>query len=183
MKNNPSDLWIDISDIPEKGLNLELMKDASFFETEEADFRVTKPVSIHCDITKVGDEIYVRGKISFTIETNCSRCLASFTLSADQEFKVTYLPATMRPSDEEIGLRRSDMHVSCYSNNRLDIILPVRDQIVLAVPIKTLCAPACAGLCSVCGQNLNIKKCCCYKSEEIDPGLSILKELKFRKNR
>ncbi len=181
MKNNPSDIWIDITDIPKEGLNLEVMKDASFFKIEEADFRIIKPVSIHCNITKVGDDIYLQGKISFTIETNCSRCVASFTLSGDTEFKVTYLPETLRPSDEEVELTRSDMDVSYYSNNRLNIILPVRDQIVLAIPIKPLCTPECAGLCPVCGQNLNIRRCSCDKSEEIDPRLSILKELKLKK--
>ncbi|MBI5184058.1 MAG: DUF177 domain-containing protein [Nitrospinae bacterium] len=180
MKNNPSNLLIDISEIPEEGLKLDLIKSPSFFEIEEANFKITKPISIHCNITKVDDEIYLRGTISSTIEIKCSRCLQSLTLSVDPKFEITYLPLTLMPCDEEVELEKDDMDISYYSNNIVDIIFPLRDQIVLSIPIKPLCTPDCAGLCPVCGQNLNIKMCSCYKSEDIDPRLSILKELKFQ---
>jgi len=41
------------------------------------------------------------------------------------------------------------------AENRLDLSAWARDAIALELPDKILCRPECAGLCAVCGKNLN----------------------------
>jgi uncharacterized metal-binding protein YceD (DUF177 family) len=58
----------------------------------------------------------------------------------------------------------------------LDLRQPLREQILLTLPMHPLCRPDCKGLCSTCGHNLNEGPCNC-STEEIDPRLADLKKL------
>ena len=61
-------------------------------------------------------------------------------------------------------------------DKKLDVLLPVEEQIMLEMPSKTLCKEDCRGLCCKCGKNLNEGDCSCEK-HEVDPRLAILKTL------
>jgi two-component system sensor histidine kinase PilS (NtrC family) len=39
----------------------------------------------------------------------------------------------------------------------------VREDILLAFPARNLCSGGCRGLCSECGQNLNVRECGCHR--------------------
>ena len=41
----------------------------------------------------------------------------------------------------------------------------VAEAVMLDMPSKLLCSEGCKGLCPVCGQNLNVKKCDCKKRQ------------------
>ena len=51
----------------------------------------------------------------------------------------------------------------------------LRDDILLELPTKFLCKPDCKGLCSQCGQNLNLGDCGCNQ-RRIDPRLEVLQQ-------
>ena len=61
----------------------------------------------------------------------------------------------------------------------VDLIDLMREQFVLALPMKPLCEEACKGLCAVCGTNLNKTQCGCAPKWE-DPRLAPLKSLLSR---
>ena len=63
-------------------------------------------------------------------------------------------------------------------NDQVDLTLPVRQALMLEVPMKPLCSEECRGLCSSCGVNWNREICDCEKNDA-DPrweGLMKLKE-------
>jgi uncharacterized protein len=59
----------------------------------------------------------------------------------------------------------------------LDLTEAIRQYIVTAMPMKSLCREDCAGLCPTCGKDLNQGKCGC-KQEELDPRWAELLKLK-----
>ncbi len=61
-------------------------------------------------------------------------------------------------------------------NGGIDTDLAVSEAVLLEFPMRLLCSEDCAGLCDVCGANLNREKCSCTK-KEIDPRLEILTKL------
>jgi uncharacterized protein len=64
----------------------------------------------------------------------------------------------------------------------LDLREAIRQNALLAIPMKPLCREDCAGLCQKCGQDLNEGQCDCTKPE-IDPRWSKLADLASAGNR
>ena len=85
---------------------------------------------------------------STELDGPCMRCLAP----ARQEVAVDAqeYQATDPGDDEEL---RSDYVVDA----ELDVGAWARDQIAMALPDRILCRPDCAGLCPVCGKDLNVE--------------------------
>ena len=76
----------------------------------------------------------------------CYRCLADAVLDlpiAAREYQAT------SPGDAE------ELTTQYVTDDKLDVADWARDAIALALPDKILCRPECAGLCAVCGRNLN----------------------------
>ena len=65
------------------------------------------------------------------------------------------------------------------TDDRLDLAGWARDAAALALPDKILCRPDCAGLCPVCGRNLNDEPHT-HEEELADPRWSRLAELRDR---
>jgi len=85
--------------------------------------------------------------LAFTVRLHgpCYRCLGDAVLEvpiAVREYQAS------APEDEE-------MTTPYLVDDRLDVSAWGRDAVALALPDKILCRPDCAGLCAVCGKNLN----------------------------
>ncbi len=61
---------------------------------------------------------------------------------------------------------------------RLNVFGILREQFLLAQPMKYLCSEDCKGLCPVCGKNLNYEKCGCNE-QALDPRMEIFRKLKL----
>jgi len=55
----------------------------------------------------------------------------------------------------------------------------LREQVLLSLPVRTLCKPDCKGLCPRCGQNRNSQPCSCDEGQP-DPRWEALAELRSR---
>jgi uncharacterized protein len=76
---------------------------------------------------------------------------------------------TISPEDEEAGVIRLTDH------HELDLEEPIREAIVLALPIAPLDREDCPGLCIVCGLPLDEGNHD-HPDDEIDPRLAALRE-------
>jgi len=64
-------------------------------------------------------------------------------------------------------------------DDRLDLSAWARDALVLELPVQILCRADCAGLCPVCGANLNVQPHV-HEEQTTDPRWAALAELKNR---
>jgi uncharacterized protein len=99
----------------------------------------------------------------------CFRCLDDAVLDlpiSAREYQAT------SPEDDE-------MRTPYLESDRLDLSAWARDALALELPDKILCRADCAGLCPVCGKNLNLEP---HEHEEdkSDPRWAALAELKDR---
>jgi uncharacterized protein len=62
-------------------------------------------------------------------------------------------------------------------DDRLDLSAWARDAVALALPDKILCRPDCAGICPVCGRDLN-REPHEHEEKEADPRWAALSELR-----
>lgn len=65
-----------------------------------------------------------------------------------------------------------------YDEGHLDMRAWARDALALALPTQIVCRPDCAGLCPVCGENLNRSPDHAHEPEP-DPRWAALRELKL----
>jgi uncharacterized protein len=99
----------------------------------------------------------------------CYRCLGDAVLELPirgREYQAE------SPDDEELRTPYID-------GNTLDVSAWARDAIALALPEKILCRPDCAGLCAVCGKNLNDEPHT-HEETDADPRWAALEALRER---
>lgn len=99
----------------------------------------------------------------------CFRCLA------DAE-----LPLSLRGSEYQATNPGGDdeLQTEYLADDKLDLSAWARDAIALALPDKILCRPDCAGLCPVCGKDLNAEPHE-HAAEQSDPRWDELEKLRF----
>lgn len=161
-----------VSDIPEEGL------------LKETDLPViiqghARPDIAHVfiKIFRFGKRVLVEGSAKISVTVICSRCLKDTSLPLDLFFREEYIPVEDSGKGSEQELTNRDLDLSYYANDELDITELVKEQILLAVPMKPLCREDCPGLCTFCGKDLNSGPCGCRK-EAIDERLAPLAKFK-----
>jgi len=96
--------------------------------------------------------------------------------SVAEDFSVKYHMPESAPLEAETGLDREDLDISFLLGEELDLKELAAEQTLLAMPMRILCRPNCAGLCPRCGANLNqVDDCGC--KPEIDPRWEALADL------
>jgi uncharacterized protein len=124
------------------------------------------------------DDIRVVGSLKTDLEILCARCLDPVHYPIQREFDLLYRPAGSDVTeDKEVELKDTDAAISYYEGGGVELTDLLREQILLEVPLKTLCKEECRGLCPHCGINLNTGNCECAQATA-DPRWEALKDLK-----
>jgi uncharacterized protein len=119
-------------------------------------------------VQRAGSGDVFRLRFAATVEGPCTRCLAPAGATVDvdaQEYQATE-PGT----DDEL---RSEYVVE----GELDLDAWGRDQVALNLPDQILCRPDCAGLCPVCGKDLNVEPHV-HEDAAVDPRWAALEALR-----
>jgi len=104
------------------------------------------PAPAELTITRASSGTVLELALDVSLAGPCFRCLEDAELSLalhGREYQ-----ATSPGGDEEL-------QTEYLADDRLDLSAWARDAIVLELPDKILCRPDCAGLCPVCGRDLN----------------------------
>jgi uncharacterized protein len=103
------------------------------------------PAAAELTVTRASSGTVVELALEVALGGPCFRCLT------DAE-----LPLSLRLREYEATKPESDEERTEYlDDDRLDLSAWAHDAIALALPDKILCRPDCAGLCPVCGKDLN----------------------------
>jgi uncharacterized protein len=123
------------------------------------------------------EDIRVVGDFSTRIEVRCARCLEPVARDLANEFDLLYRPLGADAGPDERSVQRADTEISYYQGEGLQLEDVLREQVLLAVPLKLVCREQCRGICPRCGQNLNAGQCSC--SEPVsDNRWAALKDLR-----
>ncbi len=172
---NRDELKIKFEDIPPEGLSLG-------FEDRKGDLirdchPVSKPIRARVNLQRWGIDVKVTGEVETELVLICDRCLKEFPFKVQEKINVLLEPrAVLSHLKEEVRLTKDDLDVIFFDGITIEVDEIVREEILLAVPMRRLCDEACKGLCPVCGQNLNEKSCGCKPGLKDSP-FAILKKL------
>lgn len=121
------------------------------------------------DVSRTNADGYaLRLRFDATLSGPCMRCLEA----ASPTFQVDAREVSQPAGGEDLS--------SPYVEDQvLDIHAWARDALALALPTTLLCREDCAGLCAVCGENLNAARVDHGHETAPDPRWAKLSEIRF----
>jgi DUF177 domain-containing protein len=144
------------------------------FQADDS-IRVIGPLDGHVRMRRTNQGLLVDGRVDLMLQLECDRCLKVFEQPMHLTFEEQFYPTVdvvsglpLAPFDEE-EIFPIDAH------HELDLTEAIRQTMLTALPMVTLCQEDCKGLCSQCGHDLNLGPCEC--KPEIDARLSVLAKL------
>jgi uncharacterized protein len=128
-----------------------------------------RAVHVIVDVSRMSGEGYaLRLRTRATLRGPCMRCLDDASLPVEVDAREVDQPG----GGEEL----SSPYVEA---DQLDVAAWTRDAFLLALPQQVLCQADCAGLCAVCGENLNMAGPEHHHDAPRDPRWDKLSELRF----
>jgi uncharacterized protein len=138
---------------------------------------LAQPVDVRGNVKLAGHEVFVSGHVETRAQLECDRCLKPVELPVSADFALEYITGSDYESSSAAALSEEEMTVSVFDGVSIDLDEIVKEQILLAMPARTLCREDCKGMCAECGTDLNAGQCNCG-TDEVDPRWAALKKLK-----
>ncbi|PYV52109.1 MAG: DNA-binding protein [Acidobacteria bacterium] len=123
------------------------------------------------------NDIRLAGDFSTRVEMSCARCLEPISREVGKQFDLLYRPQGTDAGRSELSVTAAEAEVGYYQGEGLLLEDVLREQVLLALPLRAVCKDDCKGLCPHCGRNLNQEQCNCAEPLE-DPRWLALKEIK-----
>jgi uncharacterized protein len=97
-----------------------------------------------------------------------------------RDFELLYRPLGVDAAGrDELSVTDAEAEIGYYQGEGLLLEDVLREQVLLALPLKVTCREECKGLCPQCGKNLNQEQCSCSTEME-DPRWAALKDVRSR---
>ncbi len=153
------------------------LDDEDKLELQDGEAELAGPVTGRLRLHRTNQGVFATGTVTAPIHLSCTRCLKEFdtniTFPLREEFYPTIDVVTgapvATPDDPELSFPINRRH-------EIDTREAIRQNLVLALPMRALCREDCAGLCPHCGKDLNEGPCDC-KQEVVDERFAVLRDL------
>jgi uncharacterized protein len=104
------------------------------------------PVELDLRLESVIEGVLVSGTAAATVHGQCVRCLREISDKVEVDLQELFVYPGSTATEDEASRLEGDL---------IDLEPLLRDDVVLGLPFQPLCQTDCAGLCPVCGVNLN----------------------------
>jgi uncharacterized protein len=169
-----------IKDIGEAGIDVCVEVTEAWLAAECADLAVglaQAGVRLEGRLEPAGDGYLLRGNLRGEMGVACARCLETALVTVDAPMAISFVENREDASDDE-DEQQDD--VVLFEHGVIDLGGPIRDEILLAVPMSVTCRPDCAGICPACGRNRNLTPCGCEKHAIDSSKLGALAKIKLQ---
>lgn len=130
----------------------------------------------------VVEDIRLVGRLTTDVEVRCARCLDPVDNAIAEEFDLLYRPLGVDAKGNEIAISQADTEIGYYQGEGILLEDVLKEQVLLALPVKQVCRASCKGLCPHCGKNLNVESCDCVATMP-DPRWSALEDIRKKLER
>lgn len=159
---------IDLTNIPSEGKKINFTHTSDWWKPDFGEdwiIGLESPLSAWIKIYPVGEKIVVEGFLSTKLLLRCDRCLQPYTKDLSTDFRI-YLSMSPFKGESEVELLEDDLNLDFIDGKFLESDQVIKEQLILNLPLKSLCAIDCKGLCPICGCNLNMARCLCSSKNE-----------------
>jgi uncharacterized protein len=106
-------------------------------------------------------DIRLRADFASRFEMLCARCVEPVEEPLEGSFDLIFRPGGVDNEPGEHAITEDDTEIGYYEVSGLLLEDAVREQVLLALPGRSLCQEDCKGLCPQCGANRNQAPCNC----------------------
>ena len=124
-------------------------------------------------------DIRLKGNFAGKFQVPCARCVEPVEIPLSAEFDLIFRPAEADSEALERSITAPETEIGYYLKDSLLLEDVLREQVLLSLPVRTLCKPDCKGLCPRCGENRNSIACTCEEGPA-DPRWEALAGLRGR---
>ena len=124
-------------------------------------------------------DLRLRGRLTAGLELQCARCVEPVAQDITREFELLYRPLGADAGRDELSVTDAEAEIGYYQGDGILLEDVLREQVLLALPLKVTCREDCKGLCPHCGTNLNEGQCSCTIAME-DPRWTALREIRSK---
>ena len=124
-------------------------------------------------------DIRLRGHFAGNFQVPCARCIEPVEIPLASDFDLIFRPLGADSDPPERSITASETEIGYYQKDSLLLEDVLREQVLLSLPVRTLCKPDCKGLCPRCGANRNLQPCSCDEGPS-DPRWEALTDLRSR---
>jgi len=125
-----------------------------------------EPIDIEMKLESVAEGVLVTANVLSEVVGECGRCLDEVVFDIDENFVELFEyaedPRQARKKEKKKSQRAKDAdeaeklddedELRQMDGDEIDLEGPIRDAIILNLPINPLCSPDCLGLCPDCGE-------------------------------
>ncbi len=160
-------MLIDLSELlsrEDKEIKLSYHLEMKNFKTEYASYPVSEKKAIELKFTGLGKKkVLIESDMKLVLKIPCDRCL--------EEVLTELNIKTSKETDLDDRNVDEDDREEYLSGMSFDVEKFVYGEILVNLPMKTLCNEDCKGFCNRCGTNLNHGECGC-DTTELDPRMA-----------
>jgi len=126
---------------------------------------------------EIVSDIRLRGRFAGRFQVPCARCLEPVEIPLTADFDLIFRPIGADAGASERSISAPETEIGYYQKDSLLLEDVLREQVLLSLPVRTLCKPDCKGLCQRCGANRNSQTCTCEEGPN-DPRWEALSGLR-----
>jgi DUF177 domain-containing protein len=171
-------MFLDINELAVRKQRIHKVYAPGSIDFQSADVKQVAPLEVNATAELIDGQIRIEGHLETKIEMACARCLEPVLEEVSRSFDLLYspIPKGLKPEAEE-RLKEDDSEIAFFEGEGIFLADVLREQVLLALPMKVICQSDCRGLCPSCGANLNHEECRC-ETHAADPRLAPLARLK-----
>jgi uncharacterized protein len=124
-------------------------------------------------------DIRLKGSFKGDFEVPCARCVEPVRVPIAAEYDLIFRPLGVDGGSSERSISAPETEIGYYQGDSLTLEDALREQVLLSLPVRTLCNEDCKGLCPRCGANRNNHPCTCEEGPS-DPRWEALAGLRGR---
>jgi uncharacterized protein len=171
------DMFLDVKDLAVRKLRIRRNYAPGSIDYHTAEIKQTEPLQVTATAELLDGQIRITGELETKIELVCARCLEPVVEDVNRAFDLFYRPVAKDLKPKEDRLKDDDTEIGFFEGEGLFLADVLKEQVLLALPLKVICRSDCRGLCPSCGANLNHEECRC-ETHATDARLAPLARLK-----
>ena len=170
-------MFLDVKELAVRELRIRKTYAPGSIDFHSAEIKQIEPLEVMATAELLESQIRIEGNLETKIELVCARCLEPVVEEVSRTFDLFYAPVPKVEKPTIDQLKDDETEIGFYKGEGLFLADVLREQLLLALPLKVICQSDCRGLCPNCGANLNHEECRC-ETHATDPRMAPLARLK-----